>query len=78
MDLHNQEIPRVAEQEVVRLVGGPIDGQKFGWCGGDVITFVVSPPLGLVRRVWDPVPATPSEICYRRSLVSRDVFIFQQ
>lgn len=66
----------------VTLSGGPFDGQKIEWEGGDLIRMVIGSPLGF-KRDGDghgnglQRQYTPPEALYRRSLSNRDIFVFQ-
>jgi hypothetical protein len=63
--------------EVVRLQGGPRDGATYGWRGADEIRFSVLLPDGLSNAAVASNLAQSEEYIYRRSLVTRHIFVFQ-
>ncbi len=67
--------------ETIKLVGGPKDGETFGWDGGDwfycVSMDAIPAPLAAVAN--DPVPNQPLQHHeYRRSAANPSLFLYQE
>lgn len=62
--------------ESVTLVGGPFDGRGINWRGGDQIQMELGRPV-LDFSVPTTEPVRYSYALYRRSLVTRHLFVFQ-
>lgn len=62
--------------ERVTLVGGPFEGRRFDWRGGDEIKMQLGgPSIDFSVPTTDPVRF--SYALYRLSLVTRHLFVFQ-
>lgn len=63
---------------MISLVGGPLDGARMDWAGGDIFSAFDRPPLSLVVTDGERKPEAPREAAmYRRSLVTNTIFVFQ-
>ena len=62
--------------ENIVLQGGPADGRCMVWNGGDEL-HVASRPAVIDFSVPTVDPVRFNEVVYRRSLVSRNIFVFQ-
>jgi hypothetical protein len=71
------ENQRTELDEEIQLAGGPFDGEKFWWRGDEEIRFSLSSPAELKSNTWLPVIMPPRDIIYRRSMVTRSLFVFQ-
>lgn len=62
----------------VMLYGGPADGQRIAWDGGDIIKLASRPSMVTVSgSPSDPGKPTMDDHTYRQSIKDRDVFVYQ-
>lgn len=70
-----------AQEETVTLVGGPADGQRMRWRGGDVYEHYgpLVPAGSLFASAGGHAPsrARTERFYYRRSIVTPTIFVFQ-
>lgn len=70
----------MSDCEIITLHGGPGDGQKYPWRGGDVLelqTFQAARLIGSHDREPPAHPSTRQRATYRRSTVTRSAFVYQ-
>jgi hypothetical protein len=61
----------------IRLVGGPCDGQRINWAGGDELRIQAGPPvIDFSLPTVDCIRPT-LEAVYRQSIVTDTVFVWQ-
>lgn len=66
--------------ETIRLVGGPADGRVQAWDGGDWLRVHHRPDMLLPPPVLgeeEPIDVSFDTYWYRRSGVSKQLFVFQ-
>lgn len=68
-----------AAMERITLHGGPADGMKAMWSGGDVMKVTRPHPVAFFGQQSPATnrPYTPEEFTYRRSMITRTIFVFQ-
>lgn len=61
--------------EIITLIGGPADGHRIGWRGGDVFKLAPTPRLDFSVQTVEPF--SRDDHIYRRSLNTTNLFVYQ-
>lgn len=69
----------MAKTEKITLVGGPGDGEKLDWAGGgDLLQWKPMTERDFITlRMHHRVPSEHDVIKYRRSIRTRNLFVYQ-
>jgi hypothetical protein len=67
------------QPETILLIGGPANGRNYGWGGGDVFRFVMTPRVPSTIETGPNAGSPPNfvEAIYRRSQGSH-IFFYEQ
>ena len=65
--------------ELITLHGGPANGRKIEWCGGEILQLQEIPPPGMIVCMDRPPSALirDDRHTYRRSMHTRTAFVYQ-